>query len=465
MNLKRLVSNRIFVDCSLIFFSIIVFFRRINALPLRNWDEAWYGEIIKNMASGKYGFLMPYWNGRFYFDNEPLYFWLSTPFYKFFGSGIWEIRFVSALSGVIATYLIYLIGKKLANIQTGIFSALIFLTIGGVVFRLAHGNLDALLICLSLASFYFYIRAQEKFYFNFFSGVSLGLAMLVKSWGIGLFPLFLIASHLIYLNRRKWLNLLIIMCSALVVFSPWYVWGLFKYGGQFANWFILNPSEGRLSSPIANFSFTYINFALRDLGFWLVIPIFFLAIRRAKYFEVRRNFVVPFLAISISYIVFLNFLSDKSDWYLLPAYPVLAIIFGFITTRIFEIEKKHTIVIFVFILVLQCFNVFRIENIYPDRSAVGNNLGMAAYNIIPKEDEVIFDDHDFTGFLYFSDQTHVFTLQDNRKDGEWWILKPEEIRNFIDNNQRTWIITRDKDKFSNFTQVTFFKNYYFLRAN
>jgi len=51
--------------------SFAVFFSKISSFPLRNWDEAWYAEIIKNMASGKYGYLMPFWNGRYYFDNAP----------------------------------------------------------------------------------------------------------------------------------------------------------------------------------------------------------------------------------------------------------------------------------------------------------------------------------------------------------------------------------------------------------
>lgn len=37
--------------------SSAIFFTNINNFPLRNWDEAWYAEIIKNMASGHYNFL------------------------------------------------------------------------------------------------------------------------------------------------------------------------------------------------------------------------------------------------------------------------------------------------------------------------------------------------------------------------------------------------------------------------
>ena len=87
--------------------SAVVFFSKIASFPLRNWDEAWYAEIIKNMASGKYGFLMPFWNGRYYFDHAPLYFWLSAPIFKIFGAGEWQARFVSATAAVFAAFLIF----------------------------------------------------------------------------------------------------------------------------------------------------------------------------------------------------------------------------------------------------------------------------------------------------------------------------------------------------------------------
>ena len=91
---------------------------------------------------------------------------------------------------------------------------------------------------------------------------------------------------------------------------------------------------------------------------------------------------------------------------------------------------------------MQYFNVLRIENIYPDRSRVGAELGVAANGLIPIEDEVILDDHDFTSFLYYSNQKHIFTLQKSRKPGEWWILKKEEVGAFLQDHSRTWIVKR-----------------------
>lgn len=453
-------------DIFILLLGAAVFLRRIGAFPLRNWDEAWYGEIIKNMASGRYGFLMPYWNGRFYFDHEPLYFWLSAPIVKVFGSGEWQVRVISAVSGVFATYLVFLIGKKLTGALVGIFSTLIFLTLGGVVIRFAHGNLDSLLTCLFLATFYFFIKGQEKFYFTILSGICLGLGILVKSWGIGLFPFFLILSYGLFIHGKFEIRryLTIIVC-AFCIAIPWYIWGLFTYGKQFENWFLFNPSEGRLASPLANFTWDYFIFAVRDVGLWAIVPVILISIKlRIPKIFLTKNYVWPFLFVSGIYIFFLNFLSDKSDWYLIPAYPLIALVLGFVSFKLFLLNKRAFGFLFIIVLLVQYFNLIRIENIYPDRSKVGAILGLRAQTTIPIEDEVILDDHDFTAFLYYSNQNHVYTFGENRKEGEWWILKSDEFSSFVNRNPITWIVTRNPDRFPMLTTVDKLEGYSFMRT-
>src|SRR3990167_9960481 len=107
---------------AIIAISTFIFARNINDFPLRNWDEAWYAQIINNMASNNYSLLAPYWNGRYYFDKPHLYFWLSLPFFKIFGPGEWQARIVSATAAIFTSLLIYLIGKKLFSKTAGFFA-------------------------------------------------------------------------------------------------------------------------------------------------------------------------------------------------------------------------------------------------------------------------------------------------------------------------------------------------------
>ena len=117
--------------------ALLVFSFNISSFPLRNWDEAWYAEITKNMANGS-GLLVSFWNGQYYFDKPPLYFWLSLPFFEIFGAGEWQARIISATAAVFASILIYLLGKKLFSPKAGFFAFLVFVTLGQIVVRLSH---------------------------------------------------------------------------------------------------------------------------------------------------------------------------------------------------------------------------------------------------------------------------------------------------------------------------------------
>ena len=340
--------------------SVFVFFSKIASFPLRNWDEAWYAELIKNMASGKYGYLMPFWNGRYYFDHAPLYFWLSAPVFKIFGAGEWQARFVSATAAILVVFLIFKIGKKLKDKTTGLISALVFLTFGGIVIRFAHGNLDALLICFFLASFYFYLQSEKKRIFGFFAGALIGLGFLIKSWGIGLFPLVLIFMYAYVKDKKLPRNLFLIILGILIFSSWWY------------------------------------------------------------------------------------FLSDKSDWYIIPALALISLVIGYLARELYKIYPKVAIGLISLLFIAQILNAKRVENIYPDRSKTGATLGLHAKDLIPKSAKIILNDQDFTSFLFYSSHLQIYTLENKTpKENEWWILNSASLMPFLRENPKTWIITAD----------------------
>ena len=424
--------------------SVFVFFSKIASFPLRNWDEAWYAELIKNMASGKYGYLMPFWNGRYYFDHAPLYFWLSAPVFKIFGAGEWQTRFVSAVAAIFAAFLIFKIGKKLKDKTTGLISALVFLTFGGIVIRFAHGNLDALLICFFLASFYFYLQSEKKRIFGFFAGALIGLGFLIKSWGIGLFPLVLIFMYAYVKDKKLPRNLFLIILGILIFSSWWYFLGIFKFGSQFVNWYILSPSEGRLADPFANFSLEYFRFFIRDVGFWLLLPAVYLLLKFKNIKKLDKNIIVPFLSLAAVFVFFLNFLSDKSDWYIIPALALISLVIGYLARELYKIYPKVAIGLISLLFIAQILNAKRVENIYPDRSKTGATLGLHAKDLIPKSAKIILNDQDFTSFLFYSSHLQIYTLENKTpKENEWWILNSASLMPFLRENPKTWIITAD----------------------
>ncbi len=433
---------------AVLFASFITFFRTINNFPLRNWDEAWYAEIIKNMAAGTHSLLVPFWNGRYYFDKPPLYFWLSLPFFKIFGPGEWQARIISALAAVGATVLVYLITKKLFDKTTGLISSSIFLTMGQVVIRFAHGNLDTLLVALILLTFYLFLLSAKKPIFSVLSGISLGAVALTKGWILGLFPTLLILTYSLFVYRKFAKNFLIIAVFALLSSMWYFALGTAEFGKSFIASYILNPSAGLLNSPLTSFSVSYFKDLVRDIGFWFALPLIF-ATRIKKIDASDKKILTAFALTSLIFIFSLNFLSEKLGWYNLPAYPLIAIIIGYFASKLWEKSQKLTVFIIIFILAAQIININRIENIYPDRSKIGATLGQHAGKIIPKEDTIILDDHDLTSFLYYSKHGEIFVSQETPgKDWEWWIKTYIQIPDFAKQRGKTWIITKNPEDFS-----------------
>lgn len=449
---------------SIILIAIIVFFVKINAYPLHNWDEAWYAQVIKDMSQNPDHILLPFWNGRHFFDNSPLYFWLSLPIVKLFGAGAWQVRFISAAAATISTFLVYLIGKKLKDEKLGFISALVFLTLGQVVIRFRDGNLDALLTGLTLASFYFYLKSEGSKKFTILCGLSIGLSALVKAWGTALLGPFLITTYAFFKNKSLPKNLPIIILTAIFPFSWWYAWGAITYGKDFINWFILNPTSGRIAASSFNFSTYYFETLFRDAIFWLPAAAIALVIKRPKLEPWQK----AFLTTSAIYLLFLSISNQKSDWYNLLVYSQIAILISGFLLPLLEKLKKIFPVFLTALILMQTYNVVRVAHIYPDRSKVGADLGIYASQTIPKNSTVILEDHDFTSFLFYSGQNQLFTLEEGKVSdfSQWWMVGKKELPGFIKNNQNVWIITKNPDSLNihpDFQTQQQYQNYYFLK--
>lgn len=429
----------------LIFFTILVLFSLPNIFsPLRNWDEAWYAEIIKNMASGNYNLLVPFWNGEYYFDKPPLYFWLSFPIVKLFGIGEWQVRFISVVAAAFSVVLIYLIGRKLFNKVSGIFASIIFVSLGQVYVRFSHGNLDALLTAFFLATFYFWLKKDENKRWVILSGLFLGLGLLIKGWTLGLFPLYLVFLYSFFKESRLFPQGLYVLIGFAILSSGWwYVLGIREYGNQFSDWYLKTAAEGTLNSPFVNFSLKPVEYFIRDLGIWLFfIPAVFFSLKK----KIGTNFsiIITLLLVSTSFLLALSFAHEKLDWHNLPIYPLIALVLGFTMSNIYKKDRKKIIFAFCFLLFVQFILAYKIENIYPDRSKIGADLGYMITQVAKEGDVVILDDHDFTSFLYYSKLKRVYVVSNESIDKrEFWRIKYEDLDKFIKENKSVVLITRN----------------------
>ncbi len=105
-----------------------IFFHNIWAYALMDVDESRYVSMSKDMFNTK-DFLTLYLNNEFFFEKPPLYFWGECLSFALFGK-ITEFtaRFPVALYGTLCGFLTYFIGRKIISRSYGVVSALILST-------------------------------------------------------------------------------------------------------------------------------------------------------------------------------------------------------------------------------------------------------------------------------------------------------------------------------------------------
>lgn len=421
------------------FASTITFLLRINAFPLKNWDEAWYAEITRNMASGNFSLLVPFWNGEYYFDKPPLYFWLTLPIFGFFGAGEWQARIVSVMAAIGATFLVYLIGKKIFSQTAGLLSVIVFLSLGQVIERFSKGNLDALLVFLFLATFYFYLLSLKKKFFLILSGIFLGLGFFVKGWLLGLFPLVLIFIYTLIVHRKIPYQTVLIFLVSVLFSAWWFILGFQKFGQRFLDWYLFNPLADNFTAHFRFLKVLLTTF-LRDLGFWGLLGLFSLTYWRKTLSQNRILF--SFLTTILLFFFALQFLDNFLGWYLLPTYPLVALMLGYSLERLMAKEKKLVFVLITLFLISQVVFLIKLQSLDRDRSTVTASLGKVARQIVPPGETLILDDPDFSSFLFYSQHKTLYVVTESGgKPGEWWILKKGDLPLFIKKHSPVWIVS------------------------
>lgn len=177
----------------------------------------------------------PWWIKLSFHDHPPLSFILNNIFLNSFGPTPFVARMVSAISGILSALFIYFIGKKLFNQNIGLVAAIIFSINNFAVWIGRTGLQESLLIFLSLASLYYFIKAFEERNYLFLSSLFFGLAILTKYTAIFLLPFFIV---FILFKKRGWFKSKKFYLSILlfiIIISPVLIYNfqLFQARGHF----------------------------------------------------------------------------------------------------------------------------------------------------------------------------------------------------------------------------------------
>lgn len=188
---KKLLKNRNFRRTAILI--LFLFYVTIHLLTLCKlpsiWrDDAWMSDpswnFLKNgnfgssLFEGFYGLEKSNtYHGRIHLISLALVF-------KLFGYGPYQARIVSFLSGLLATFFIYLIGKKLFDIKVGATAAVLFLFFRTFMYYSHWARQEMMLTLFILAAIYLYLLAKNKKFLFFLCGLIASLSMDVHLNGI-----------------------------------------------------------------------------------------------------------------------------------------------------------------------------------------------------------------------------------------------------------------------------------------
>lgn len=332
-----------------------IFFHNIWAYALMDVDESRYVSMSKDMFNTK-DFLTLYLNNEFFFEKPPLYFWGECLSFAIFGK-ITEFtaRFPVALYGTLCGFLTYFVGRKIASRTYGVVSALILSTSLEFLILSKFAILDIVVATCVWFSLCFgmlttFCKEQNKKYFWWLFYIFSGLAVMAK--GIPGFVVPFGSMFFISIFSKKFKEIfkpqyfLVGFVLFFLITLPWHIVMLKIHDPLFFQEYVIKHHIARFlgSNELGRQQPFYFYFLTILWGFfpWVVSGLVVL-IRKC----IKRDFVFKDLSDTQRFLVYngiiavftlLFFSSSKTKLitYILPIYPSLACLGGYIWTKYIE---------------------------------------------------------------------------------------------------------------------------------
>ncbi|MCY7344909.1 MAG: glycosyltransferase family 39 protein [Pyrinomonadaceae bacterium] len=354
-----------FLFVFIVVWTAVVMFGTISFGDLSGYDDAAYTHEAKTMVQSGDWWTMSL-NGNPDFDKPPLFIWLLAISFKIFGATDFAAKVPGVLLGWATVVLVYFLAKEMLsnepeNSSAGedaasrgewlpILSMLSLATTQYFLKYSSHAMTDVPFTFFFTLSVYFYVRSLKNDYFLLLSGIATGLAMLTRS-PMGLFPLAIIASHLVFTRRLKLLfsfNFAGCVVFALLIPATWFLREYNLFGDVFVNRHFGNflaHSEGA-ANPRTGWQqflwyFEYLFLIVKLYFPWFPLMFYglFLAVRKAR--QSRFSAPVETLLIIWFFVVLVPFSLAESKVlrYILPVFPALSILSAYGLYSLLSIKR------------------------------------------------------------------------------------------------------------------------------
>ncbi len=349
----------------LVFLSGIFYLVNLGGGSLASWDEAIYAAVAKEMVrSGDW--LRFTLEGARWADKPPLCIWATGIFYRIFGINEFSARLFSALCGIGAIVVTYLLASKIFDRWTGFLGALVLLSSSHFIHFSRFGMMDAPITFFISLSLYFFWLGRERNRYLIFSGLALGLAVLTKSL-VALFVLPIVWIYCLWAGELEvlwkssyWVGVMLAVAVAL----PWNLYEIFAYRDFYVQGALTKHLFLRTTRAIdghAGNLYFYIRVMVNKYHPWTLVSIFSAPFFLFQSIRTRKKGIV-FLTVWMFFIfTVISLVQTKLDWYLLPVYPALSVSVAYCLAKLFKEEQKlfmQGVFIVVMALHLQYSHIF-----------------------------------------------------------------------------------------------------------
>ena len=333
----------------------IVFFWGLGSMDLLSLNEGRRALAIQEMVSSG-NWLLPHLNGELYLTKPPLLYWLSSSLAFIWGVNEWTLRLPSALAAIAVLIMVYRYALQQSGKWAALFAVQLLIANLGFAMLGRRAEIEMLLTALcvgSLLSALQYIQSQSSKNWIILSYFLLALALMTKGPLVILLvtlPLLIAAiysknTHIkaVLLSGRGWLIFLVVGLTWYAIVS----WQLgFDIWATIAKRDMLDKMQSESAKPILSY------LAWIAVDFMLLIGLFLVGVKEffKQQFQQSRQLVL--LAATILPLIIFSLFSNKHAKYLLPIYPLIAILLAIKLAAIFDAatEAKKKIIVIIALL-------------------------------------------------------------------------------------------------------------------
>jgi 4-amino-4-deoxy-L-arabinose transferase-like glycosyltransferase len=318
----------------------VVFFWGLGSIPLLTYNEARRAIPAGNMlASGDW--LLPRINGELYLAKPPLLYWLAASVSQLLGStNEWAVRLPSALAAAAVSMAAYRYARLRFGLWPALFAVQLLVANTGFAMFARRAEIEMLLTALcsgAVLSALLFIHGDGRRRWLLLSYFLLGAAMLAKGPLALLFVTLPLLAYALYAREpRSWQALRdpLGWSIALAVGACWYVAVAWQMGFGVWQGIIRTDIVNKVAESSGDPIVMYLLWLVADF-FPASLVMFVAPIAAVRRWKAAPETVALIFAALVPLIVYSAF-GNKHAKYLLPAYPLFAILLGKRLGEIFE---------------------------------------------------------------------------------------------------------------------------------